>query len=792
MNKGFLFLGIFTIIITSQTSFSFNLRSITSETAASPIVEWSKTFGGMNFDYAWSVCQTDDGGYIIGGGTSSFGAGDVDIWLVKTDSTGSIQWNKTIGDIGPDGEGFGSIHQTKDGGYIFTASYCKVVNGIATSKGFWLFKTDSFGNLQWKKPDVGNVVGLTEDGGYITAGGKDGVILVKIDIDGNLQWEENLGRAANIVYVSSVQQTTDGGYIVAGTDYSENVGFLVKTDLDAKTQWNKTYGGLGHHYIESAYQTADGGYVFAGTADSDAWLVKTDSSGNSQWNRTFGGAEDDGAYSVEGDYDGYIIAGWTDSFGGGGGFSDFWLIRVDSAGNEEWNRTFGGAEDDFASFVQKTLDGGYIVAGYTDSYGAGDRDAWVVKLAHKTWIVDDDNPADFNSIQEAINTAISGDIVFVCNGTYYENVIVNKTISLIGENRNTTIIDGGGVDSIVKIEANDITITSFTIQNGTSGISASFFNSITISANTIIDNQYDGIFLGNSNNDVAIDNIMRNNNRAIYINSGTNNTLFGNRIFDNREFGIVLWECGTGNAVLSNFVANNTCNIGLIETGGAIIHHNSFFRKDVQVYGGLLNIWDDGYPSGGNFWSDYTGVDMKSGFYQNETGSDGIGDSNYTIDANNNDRYPLMGPISFFDAGTWNDINYYVSIVSNSTVSHFHFDPDEGPFVSFWVKGETETETFGFCRVAIPNDLLWVEDGWTVLYGSYPLSYNASSDYNYTYLYFNYTNPSLNVFTTVTIYGTGTIPEFPSLLTLPIFMIATLLAVIVYKRKHQTLCDEFN
>jgi hypothetical protein len=145
-----------------------------------------------------------------------------------------------------------------------------------------------------------------------------------------------------------------------------------------------------------------------------------------------------------------------------------------------------------------------------------------------------------------------------------------------------------------------------------------------------------------------------------------------------------------------------------------------------------------------------------------------------------------MAPFSFFDAGTWNDTTYYVDVVSNSTLSHFHFNPDEGTFASFWVKGETTNETIGFCRVAIPKNLLWVEDGWTVLYGSYPLSCETIAAENYTYLYFTYP-VYLSGWTTVSIYGTHAIPEFPSFLILPPFMVMTLLAVSIYRRRKHSV-----
>jgi len=200
--------------------------------------------------------------------------------------------------------------------------------------------------------------------------------------------------------------------------------------------------------------------------------------------------------------------------------------------------------------------------------------------------------------------------------------------------------------------------------------------------------------------------------------------------------------------------------------------HNNFKDNAQQVYSdSSTNVWDDGYPSGGNYWSNYTGVDADG---------DGIGDTSYTIDANNTDRYPLIAPFRTFDAGTWNGLSYNVNVISNSTVSDFYFNPEEGAFIRFNVTGESGTR--GFCRVAIPKSLLWVEDGWTILVGDETIAnYRIIPDENCTYIYFTYNHSTK----TVEIQGTNAIPEFPSFLILPLFMVATLLAVIIIRRKHR-------
>ncbi|MCZ7383107.1 MAG: hypothetical protein O8C64_16240 [Candidatus Methanoperedens sp.] len=364
---------------------------------ATPVEQWNKTFGGTNWDFAnSSVQQTSDGGYITAGQTNSYGAGSGDAWLIKTDASGNEQWNKTFGGINWDYAT--SVQQTSDGGYILAGT----TNSYGAGSGdAWLIKTDASGNEQWNRTfggtgwDSAYSVQQTSDGGYILAGTTNSygagsyVWLIKTDTNGNELWNRTFGGTGwDTAY--SVQQTSDGGYILAaGTRNSYGTGsyvWLIKTDTNGNGLWNKTFGGTSWDTAYSVRQTSDGGYVLAGNINSygagngDVWLIKTDSSGNEQWDRTFGGTSWDTAYSVQQTSDdGYILAGTTYSYGAGNG--DTWLIKTGANGNEQWNMTFGGANWEWFASVQQTSDGGYILASTTSSYGAGSGDAWLIKLS---------------------------------------------------------------------------------------------------------------------------------------------------------------------------------------------------------------------------------------------------------------------------------------------------------------------------------------------------------------------------------------------------------------------------
>jgi hypothetical protein len=360
-------------------------------------VAFAKTYGGANADQARFVQQTSDGGYIVAGRTLSFGAGWFDFFLIKTDAFGNVQWAKTYGGTNHDQAHF--VQQTSDGGYIVAGYTYSFGAGISDA---FLIKTAANGNISWAKTyggtsaDVAYSVRQTSDGGYIVAGetssfgaGNFDIFLIKTAANGNISWAKTYG-GANRDAAFSVQQTSDGGYILAGLTYSFGAGggdiILIKTDANGNISWAKTYGGTDFEQAHTVQQTSDGGYIVAGYTYSfgvgraDIFLIKTDANGNIQWAKTYGGTSDDVVSSVQQTSDGgYIVAGWTDSFGAGN--FDIFLIKTDANGNIQWAKTYGGTSDDMvlANSVQQTSDGGYVVPGETFSFGAGNWDIFLVK-----------------------------------------------------------------------------------------------------------------------------------------------------------------------------------------------------------------------------------------------------------------------------------------------------------------------------------------------------------------------------------------------------------------------------
>lgn len=369
---------------------------VSSLLAQPPDTLWTKTFGGLQWDYGQEVEQTFDGGYIIVGYTSSFGSGFQDVYLVKVDIDGNLIWYKTYG--GTDFDYGNSIKQTADSGYIIagsTASFDSIWSDV------YLIKTDVNGDTLWTRTygedfysESCYSVWQTFDGGYVfitnkrdSLDGRD-IWLIKTDVNGDTLWTKTYGRAAfDDGY--SVRQTTDGGYIIAGRSNLTTSSFydvyLVRTDYAGDTLWTKTYGGLADDGSYSVDETSDSCFIVTGYTVSygagyaDVWLIKVDINGDSLWTKTIGNTDGEGGYSVQETSDGgYIITGWTKSYGSG--LSDVYIIKTDADGDTIWTKTYGGWSDDRGHSIQETSDGGYIIAGYTHSFGAGNADVWLIKM----------------------------------------------------------------------------------------------------------------------------------------------------------------------------------------------------------------------------------------------------------------------------------------------------------------------------------------------------------------------------------------------------------------------------
>jgi hypothetical protein len=374
------------------------LSSICLTSVASAQTSWWRTYGGTISDWGLAVQQTADGGYIVAGYTGSFGAGNADVYLIKTNAQGNTLWARTYG--GNSDDWGRSVQQTADSGYIVVGHSMSIGTG---GDDVYLIKANASGDTLWTRTyggtsrDDGYSVRQTVDGGYIIAGctysfgaGYADVYLIRTDPSGDELWTRTYG-ATSLDWGNSVQQTGDGGYIVVGSTNSFGTGgvdiYLVKTNVSGDTLWTRTYGGTDDDWGNSVQQTLDGGYIVAGYTHSfgagtptrpNIYLIKTDAKGDTLWTRTFGGSSDEEGNSVQQTSDGgYVIAGYTES--SGAGFEDVYLIKTNAAGDTLWTRTLGGPHGDVGNLVQRTADGGYIIAGFTSSFGAGGADVYLIK-----------------------------------------------------------------------------------------------------------------------------------------------------------------------------------------------------------------------------------------------------------------------------------------------------------------------------------------------------------------------------------------------------------------------------
>jgi len=367
---------------------------------------FTKTFGGSGNDAGESVQQTSDGGYILALTTTSYGAGDYDVWLIKTDSDYNEEWNTTFGGSSYEAPIF--VQQTSDGGYILT--------GMTTSYGagdydVWLIKTDANGSEEWNQTyggtgyDFGYTVYETIDG-YIIGGGTNSFgaggfdyWLIKTNETGSEEWNKTFGGSGSDNCRRMVQ-TSDGGYIISGLAKSTKIFdkaycWLVKTDVDGNKLWDKNIEGTRHSGAWSIRQTTDGGYIITGATNGsaigpiflgggDMWLVKTDANGTKLWENSFGRRIfQDGGWDVELTNDGgYIVVGFTKGLGsvikqslGVPPFSKAWVVKTDGDGNMESETEYPRG---ICLCMEQTSDGGHIIIGVEKPFGEGD--AFLVKI----------------------------------------------------------------------------------------------------------------------------------------------------------------------------------------------------------------------------------------------------------------------------------------------------------------------------------------------------------------------------------------------------------------------------
>ncbi|MBP6659765.1 MAG: T9SS type A sorting domain-containing protein [Chitinophagales bacterium] len=424
-----------------------------SNAAWKTAIQWQKTIGGSNEDLATTSFQTQDGGYIIGGSSSSgisgnkttASKGGTDYWIIKLDALSNIEWQKTIG--GNANEDLRSIQQLADGSYILGGYSESSISGDKTSlsnggQDFWLIKLDITGNILWQKSFGGSgddaIFDLkpTSDGGYILGGtsnsdvsgdkteasfGNTDIWVIKTDANGNILWQKTIG-GSDMDRLTSITETNDSGYFISGNSSSDisgnkteanqgGIDFLtVKLNNTGSIVWQNTIGGSADDNLVSAQQTFDGGFILGGNSyspvsgdktqasfngDADLWLIKLDFSGNIMWQKNIGGNLWDQIYSLKQTRDGGFILGANsassasvdkteESFG----ITDYWVVKVDTIGNIQWQNTIGGNNDDLLLSIQQTFDGSYFFAGYSSSdisgkkteNSKGGNDFWIVKL----------------------------------------------------------------------------------------------------------------------------------------------------------------------------------------------------------------------------------------------------------------------------------------------------------------------------------------------------------------------------------------------------------------------------
>lgn len=368
-------------------------------TTGAPDTLWTKTFGGASDDNAWAIHQVRDSGFIIAGGSSSFNPDNSDVYLIRADKNGDTLWTRTYPQA--DFDEAWDILQTDDGGFVI-AGYTNAYS--ATMKDIYLIRTNAQGDTLWTRTygteydDDGYSIVRTHDGGYAIVGettsyiqdsiiNKD-VYLIRVNSTGDTLWTKTFGGDSTDVGYT-LQQTPDSGFIIGG--YTSSFGtsaedfdlYLIKTNLHGDTLWTKTFGSAEWDIIRAIALTNDNGYIATGVIGTEnshnVYIIRFDEKGDTLWTRSFGDYSKDNGHSIQPTNDGgFIICGSTRSYSVGE--ADVYLIRITGDGDTLWTKAIGDTFWDFGNIAKQTFNGGYIVAGFTFSYGAGGYDAYLIRL----------------------------------------------------------------------------------------------------------------------------------------------------------------------------------------------------------------------------------------------------------------------------------------------------------------------------------------------------------------------------------------------------------------------------
>jgi hypothetical protein len=381
----------------------FTLPGAEPPLAGSSVVEaqevsspWNRTFGGVANDGGRSVVEVSTGGFACAGDTMSTGAGQQDVWLVRTTADGSPQWSQTYG--GADSDWGKSVLEASGGGFAI-AGYTETFG--AGGYDVWVLWTSADGNLLWNRTyggllaDLGYSMVEVSTGGFAITGSTENfgasssdMWLIRTDTGGNILWNHTYGGSSLEAGLSMIEVST-GGFAITGWTTSFGAGgadiLLVRMDANGNLLWSRTYGGPNDEYGHSVIEVSTGGFAITGDTNSfgagssDVWLLRTNTNGNLLWNRTYGGfAGDRGRSLQEVSGGGFAITGDTASFGAGN--YDAWYLQTDSDGNLLWNQTYGGTEIDWCFSMVGVSTGGFAILGGSYSFGAGMEDFWLIHV----------------------------------------------------------------------------------------------------------------------------------------------------------------------------------------------------------------------------------------------------------------------------------------------------------------------------------------------------------------------------------------------------------------------------